>query len=295
MVPPSHEEQDNMIRSFITATSKKNIRIVICGSCAQESTESHTTVVPLKDLPNRELLRPTTPHAAQKLHEGILLCKEAISENGRSVRICDACWESLKKGETPQLSLANDMWIGEIPYELQNLHLAERLMISKGFPSAYIFKLYPKKKGAAQWGTESQFYNGLKGNVTTYKMDPIQMASVLCDNIFPHHPSVLSAVIGVTFVGPKGSPLYGLPGMFKVRRWRIRGALLWLKSNNPLYSDIVISEERLSAFPEDDIPEELLLTAKFSSDVESLNREGEGYVPDLLDEDDEGTYLLYNI
>lgn len=72
----------------------------------------------------------------------------------------------------------------------------------------------------------------------------------------------------------------------------MREALLWLKANNLLYTDIIISEERLSELPEDGIPEELTMTAKFSADVEAAEREHGGYVPTDAADDMEGEYPL---
>ena len=74
----------------------------------------------------------------------------------------------------------------------------------------------------------------------------------------------------------------------------MRQALLWLKANNPLYSDIEISEERLLELPEDGIPEELMITAKHSADAEAVERENRGYVlTDTADDMEfEGQYSL---
>lgn len=293
MKTPSKEDIDRLILDFITATAQDKLAVSTCGSCAQECTVPAVHSKKYSDLPNADLLKPYTPHTAHVLWNGLLICSKALSADGQSLNVCNDCYASLLKGRKPALSLANDMWVGDVPYQLRNLHIAERLMIAKGFPSAYVVKLYPKKKGSAKWGTESQFYSGMRGNVTTYKMDPVQMASLICDNVLPHRSSVLPAIIGVTFVGPKGFPLHGLPGMFRIRRWRIREALVWLKTNNPLFSDIVISEERLAELPEDGVPEEIIVTAKYSTDVESLNREGESYIPDIEGEMEEGIYLYF--
>jgi len=54
---------------------------------------------------------------------------------------------------------------------------------------------------------------------------------------------------------------------------------MWLKKNNPLYADIEISDERLEHLPEDAIPSELLHTVRYSSDIETVYREHDGYVP----------------
>ncbi|KJA12784.1 hypothetical protein HYPSUDRAFT_102952, partial [Hypholoma sublateritium FD-334 SS-4] len=58
----------------------------------------------------------------------------------------------------------------------------------------------------------------------------------------PPTAQILSATIGVTFLGPKGLPEATMPEMFRVRRRRVREALQWLKMNNPLYANIEISE-----------------------------------------------------
>ena len=85
-----------------------------------------------------------------------------------------------------------------------------------------------------------------------------------------------------------------MPGMFRVRRWKVREALMWLKANNPLYTDIEISEERLLELPEDGVPEELTMTAKYSSDMAAVEREHGGYVPTDAADDIEGKYHIFS-
>lgn len=67
---------------------------------------------------------------------------------------------------------------------------------------------------------------------------------------------------------------------------------MWLKANNVLYSDIEISEERLSQLPEDDVPEEISMTAKHSEDLEAIEKEHGGYVPTDAADDAAGNYYL---
>ncbi len=66
----------------------------------------------------------------------------------------------------------------------------------------------------------------------------------------------------------------------------VREALEWLKLNNPLYANIQISEGNLLALPENGIPPEILLVAKYSSDILSAEKEGAGYVPEDVEENE---------
>ena len=170
------------------------------------------------------------------------------------------------------------MWVGGIPRELQNLTLPERLLLSKYYPSAYIVKLFPKQKNASTWD-RSQMHSGMKGNVSTYRLDPRQIAHLIDGTMFPPPAKILSATIGITFVGPKGIRESMMPAMFRVRRWRVQEGLVWLKGNNPLYADIEVSEDRLSELPNDGIPDELMMIAKHTTDIMSLEKERGGYVP----------------
>lgn len=178
------------------------------------------------------------------------------------------------------------MWIGAIPPELAILTFPERLLIAKYYPAAYIFKLFPKKAGAHTWDP-SKLYKGLKGNVSTYRLDPQQVAGMVGKNCMPPPARILSAVIGITFIAPSGFPEKTMPNMFRVRRDRVRTALAWLKENNPIYVDITISDDHLQELPEDGIPDELIMSAKHSNDLALLNEEQDGYVPTESTDDDQ--------
>jgi hypothetical protein len=130
-------------------------------------------------------------------------------------------------------------------------------------------------------------YSGLKGNVSTYRLDQNQIASMVDGSILPQDAKVLAATIAITFVGPKNLPEKCLPDMFKVRRTRVKKALEWLKENNPLFVNVTISAVRLAQLPEDDVPYELTTTAKLSTDMASLHAEQEGYVPSQENGDDD--------
>ena len=283
MKPVAQDLKDNIIRNFIEQTNNKALAVSTCGACAREEYRNQLEMMNISDIPNSRHLAPSTPHSMHTLLQGLLLHPDGVSST--SVSICSDCLSHLKRDQLPPFSLANNMWIGDIPRELSVLTLPERMLIAKYFPAAYIVKLYPKQRGARNWDN-SQMHSGLRGNVSTYRLDPAQVAGMIDGRLMPPPAIVLSATIGVTFVTPKNTREHTMPNMFRVRRERVRLALLWLKTNNPLYADIIISEERLAELPVSGVPDEIRLTARHSDNMEALHREHDGYVP--LDAEDEG-------
>ena len=54
---------------------------------------------------------------------------------------------------------------------------------------------------------------------------------------------------------------------------------MWLRANNPLYSDIQISNERLEALPEDGLPTEIESIVRHEENGDLARQERESYVP----------------
>jgi hypothetical protein len=283
MRAPSDEVIANSMARYIDATNNAAVNMCACACCAREWNCENVYRFKFSDIPNKDHLRPAIPHPKHDLFEGLLLYPPAIEPGGIAV-ICNECRVQLKNNRLPKFALANGMWIGEVPPELSNLTLPERMLIAKYFPAAYIVKLFPKK-GSGGW-KRSQLHNGLRGNVSTYILDPKQVASMVEGPKMPPPSTILSATIGITFIGPTGLQESTMPAMFRVRRERVRKALIWLKENNTLYSDIQISESRLCSLPVDGVPEELIRSAKFSSDVDAVYAEHDSYVPDQEESED---------
>jgi len=244
--------------------------------CARELPCTESADVVVEKIPNLHLLIPHKAHAAHVLTNGALLQRQALTQttNGICRRICNECLNDLEKGCTPRLALANGMWTGEVPPQLTGLSVPEQYLISRHFSAAYIVKMFPKRKGA------QSLNQGLRGNVSTYRLDTDEIAELVSDNVFPRPVKILASTIGVTFVGPKNEPERCYPGFLRIRRQRVRNALLWLKENNPLYTDIIISEERLEQVVEDGVPDEILCGMRYCDDIEAVDRERAGYVPE---------------
>ena len=107
------------------------------------------------------------------------------------------------------------MWVGKVPLELHILTLPEQILVTRYFPAAYIVKLYPMKKGAHSWASSS-LQSGLRGNMSMYRLNTKDIINMTESQVMPPSAEILSATIGVTFVGPKNLPEKTLPGFLHV-------------------------------------------------------------------------------
>lgn len=272
----SQDVVQSCIARFIDRTGNVALSTVVCIVCAREVALAQAKQTATNSIPNRQLLTPHEHHAAHVLTDGLLLHVHALRVDASGIygSVCDECRRSLERNKLPRLALANGMWIGDVPFELSVLTLPEKILIARYFPAAYIVKLFPKGKRS------NSVNSGLRGNVSTYRLNTSDIADMITDNIFPRPAKLLAAVIGVTIVGPNNVPEKTLPDFLHARRHRMRTALIWLKNHNPVYSNIVISEDRLAQFAEYGIPEELLGGVRYSDEVDLLERERAGYVPE---------------
>jgi len=281
--PQAQEIVEKCISNFIDRTGNNALATAICIACARELALCDTQVMDVAEVPNSSWLIPQESHPKHHLTNGMLLHQSALTGTPARPRghICDECLTNLRKNRLPRLALANNMWIGDIPFELAVLTLPERVLIARNFPAAHIVKLFPLKKGAPSTNC------ALRGNVSTYRLDMDEIADMVQGNIMPNPSQILASTIGVTIIGPKNVRERSMPGFLWVRRSRIRNALCWLQSNNPLYVDIIISEERLDAIASNGIPVEILNATRYSDNVEEVERERAGYVPEDDEYDDE--------
>jgi hypothetical protein len=233
------------ITKFIDGTGSDAAAHTVCAVCAGSFFRSDMDDVPLSKLQEYDSLSPSKLHSSHILTDGMLLHRNPSSfftDSAALVRVsvCKSCLSSLRQHKTPALSLANGMWIGDVPLVLRVLTLPERVLVARFFPAAYIVKLYPKKKGARFWPS-SGLHSGVRGNVSTYCLNTNDIVEMTDTQVMPPSCDILAATIGVTFVGPHNLPQKTMPGFLRVNRRQVHNALLWLKNNNPIYSNVVIS------------------------------------------------------
>ena len=149
----------------------------------------------------------------------------------------------------PQFTLANNLWIGNVPTELTGLTVPEQLLIAHHYPRCYIFKLFP-----CDMDTHvlfDQLHTAMGGNACLFELNT-QEVVMLKGQHMPSPVQTLASVIAITFIGSKKLPADWLKKTFQVRQQVVFDALLWLHHHNPIYADIVIDEKCLQELPEDD-------------------------------------------
>jgi hypothetical protein len=283
MTPISEEERRACHRRYRKLTSNEALRQEVCIICARGVSASVGKRVEIADIPNQHLLKPNHYHYAMQadMRQNMLLWTRGIKpqEDGReSGFACQQCLTNLGNKRQPRYSLANDLWIGEIPDCLANLTIAEELLIARAHPRCSVFKLFPRKGWAGI--DPSTLQRGMRGNVTSYEMNVKDVASMVEGRLLPHPLSLLPNLIAVCIIGKGRISKNVLKHILKVRRSHLRAALGWLKEHNPCHRDIEISEERLQAIPEDDVPDEIESICRQETNEEVAERERDGYVPE---------------
>lgn len=232
----------------------------------------------------RDVLRPSHGHAAQTLWRGALVLGQDIVQvnDNQWAWICTDCEMALRKEKVPRYSLANDLWIGDVPWELVTLTIPEQLLIARHYPRCYVFKLYPQDGHQL---SPDQLQKEMKGNISLFNLNTEDVVKMLQGQLMPN----LASMLAITFVGSHSLSKDWLKSTFRVRRRCVYEALVWLKQHNAMYEDICIEEDRLRLLPEDGIPDEVLSLIHQEANGDVALKEEEGYVEDVEERrDDEG-------
>ena len=134
--------------------------------------------------------------------------------------ICNRC--NSDKTQIKIFSAENNMDLKPLPAEFQELSIVEQQLICRIAPCINIHML---KHGGIS----------ANGHCVTFPQEINEPAK-----IFPSLPNEVT-IIKVRKQGKNDSSID-----LRVRRFQVQNAVLWLKEHNPAYSDIEISQERLS-------------------------------------------------
>lgn len=264
-VPPSECRKRAIITDFQKATSSKTLESVTCACCGASVLASLCRSIPLHKV-NIALLQSSPrsspasdmplPMAGHPTLSEYLLCPRGVCEypSGIILLLCHDCDDSLSKERLPKYALANSLYLGPVPPELQGLTPVEESIIARCRARCLVVQLgfdsEDRDPNNPDTSSKSHYHQrAIKGNVV----------------VFPQHPEFLSNVmpppvqdivdhVCIVFVGSKlPEPDWFLKKAHPllVRRDRVHAALRWLKMNNCLYSNLIIDSHNLSQLPND--------------------------------------------
>lgn len=162
--------------------------------------------------------------------------KSRIPVDDTLCNICLKCFNSLKRKipVTPDFSIANDCFIGDVPEELQNLTIPEEHLILLYRHNKCIIKIQARTYDA------STRQSKISGNVIVFQQNIGSIAKIL-----PFSQDSLCDSIKVVFVGSRPPLKTDTSKLLRVRREKLKKALEWFIKNNPLYKDIQFSEKKI--------------------------------------------------
>jgi hypothetical protein len=295
---PSEDVMRDRLKMFVDATNNDALKKFPCLSCGGQHFASMCKPgsIALDKIPNSHHLKPDVEHPMHEYTAGMLLERSAVTFNMQGKyegTICLKCYRSLCNNNRPANALARGLWVGDVPEELKKLTLAERILVQLAFPRVYLVKLQPKKRratGAPMALPADQLFDGISGSVCSVKMPTDEVVCMLEGKLanaptLPNPSLILAHTISVAYLGFGKTPPYYLRNLFLVRRQVVLSAIKWLCFNNPVYKNVTIDEEALSALPEDGIPDSIVVRDGASAhDIALAASEGVGYTR----QDDEG-------
>ena len=117
----------------------------------------------------------------------------------QQVPFCSDCLASIrrKRPQMPKFSLANDLWLGQLPEPLRRLSEGAWLMLALARPFIHRINCYPDGQTR---GDPKELYKGFIGNVAAFKQQ--DGASLLTS--LPPRAADLAERIAIAFVGNSG-------------------------------------------------------------------------------------------
>jgi hypothetical protein len=237
-LPPSKKDIELIVQGFCAATNPSlfmEAGCAVCGLLFQLKYLTSLDDVDLK-LDPLSVSGVTRQERASNSHVIKEIPGPVLDPDCRHV--CKQCIISLKKGKMPKMSLANGLWLGKVPNELQDLKYAEMLLIARVRHNQCIVKV--KASGRYK----------MRANAIVFE-NPIPKVY----NLLPPPIRELDQILAFMFTGPckptkddlKRTPLL-------VRRNKIAKALQWLILNHSDYEGVEISEDNLNQYPLEDVP-----------------------------------------
>ncbi|KAK1634961.1 hypothetical protein BDP81DRAFT_289329, partial [Colletotrichum phormii] len=173
-----------------------------------------------------------------------LSCYECFPRNTPTTfPLCSECHTALKKNKLPEACRVNNLALGcghRYPDELKELSPLEERLIGLYTSSGWITKF---TIDIEKW-TNGRYRKHKRGHITVV---PNNIQGLVAE-VLPHPLLQERENIHVCFVGARQPLPSDIAFMLLANPGKLRRALVWLRVNNPLYKNIVISDENLQGW-----------------------------------------------
>ena len=251
--------KDKIAQIFSEETSSAALSTFTCAACSSETYNSKKNQLLLSQFDLELLKKPRNtsidnlpypyPHADSPLKDTFVDPRGISSDDHGNLLalLCKTCHNALSRDKLPPLSLANGTYLGPVPSVLQDLTPIEEAMIARCRSKCWIIQLKEENPLVSTPDTQ----RGIRGHIIIYPQQTSEITRLL-------PPSVEDIItpVCVLFVGSSPPTTEWLRQYAKplcVRREKVRNALLWLKENNHLYSDISINHDVLNSLQNEQV------------------------------------------
>lgn len=255
-------------REWCNSISEDALSEALCVVCTELKQKQTMSVQSMGDSQFVCLFQAHVAHLEAEMLDILFtasLCHEGMFMRGDKQvgYVCKPCWNAVRQQRFPVSSLANGLWIGNIPPELAALNFVEKLLVARYWHSVCIVKIGAKHEQRQYGGNAivfsqpvAKFYHALPPP----KEDLDECLAVM-----------LTRNIQAADIDFSRTPLL-------VRKEVVLQALTWLKKHNRYYQDLEISYNNLNSYRSNEIP------------VAVLRRDTDGNVmsesPAVYDHDD---------
>lgn len=268
----SDDQKVQLLKNFMNEMSSDSLHGFVCGCCNGQQNINQRCEVLLDDInlallrcPDRRVMNDNvvdadcldsdcTPPSFSISDEYRVLCDVLVVSEGLILRdgipcglqLCLSCHRSLQRGLTPDLSLANHMYIGVILDVLRDLTVVEEAMIVRCRAKSCIIQLRESVDGAV---VNAQCV--LRGHIIVFPQQPEYVMDLL-----PPPLEDIAAYICILFVGsrpPSQEWMHMHARPLLVHKEKVRQALMWLQVHNRFYKHVQLNNQVLDSMEDEGI------------------------------------------
>ncbi len=242
--PATVRELRGIVHDWCQATGAQEVYEKPCNVCGLLTPESALHRARRTELNLSPLLRPgcgVTRKERRSARDAVVEIEGPVLYGGVDtdgyLGLCEDCLASLQRRQLPKMSLANGLWVGDVPDELRRLNFVEKLLVAVERHNVCVAKV-----------TKGQYK--MTANAVVYAQPVGKMYDIL-----PPSQDELAEFLAIIFVGPcKPMPADLKRTPFIVRRRVVLDALRWLILNHCDYAGVSVSYENLAQYGDDEPP-----------------------------------------